>query len=54
MASTDDPDFWTSKAEEVRTIAGGLEEARRALVVRIADDYDLLASLTKSRKQSLF
>ena len=54
MASTDDPDFWTSKADEVRTIAGGLkDEARRALVVRIAEDYDLLASLTKSQ-QSLF
>jgi hypothetical protein len=51
----DDPNFWTFKAEEVRTIAGGLkDEARRALVVRIAEDYDLLASLTKSQKQSQF
>jgi hypothetical protein len=45
---TDDPQFWSSRAEEVRAIAEGLKDGRRDLMLRIADDYDLLAGLTKS------
>jgi hypothetical protein len=45
---TDDPQFWSSRAEEVRAIAEGLKDGRRDLMLRIADDYDLLAALTKS------
>ena len=52
--ATDDPEFWSTKAEEARTIASELkDEARRALMMTIADDYDLLASLTLSEKASL-
>jgi hypothetical protein len=43
-----DPTFWSSRAAEVRTIAEQLEDhARRELILRIAEDYDLLAKLTK-------
>jgi hypothetical protein len=46
---TDDPQFWSFRAEEVRVIAEGLkDDGRRDLMLRIADDYDLLAGLTKS------
>jgi hypothetical protein len=46
---TDDPEFWTSRAEEVRVIAELLtDEGRRALLRRVAEDYDLLAALTAS------
>jgi hypothetical protein len=45
----DDPSFWSSRAEEVRVIAEEVkDDGRRALMLRIAEDYDLLAALTKS------
>jgi len=46
-SKTDDPEFWASRAEEVRVIAELLkDEGRRALLLRVAEDYDLLAALT--------
>ena len=46
-----DPTFWSSRADEARTIAEQLEDhARKELMLRIAEDYDLLAKLTKSHR----
>jgi hypothetical protein len=46
-----DPTFWSSRADEVRTIAEQLEDqARKELMLRIAEDYDLLVKLTKSHR----
>ena len=50
---TDDPNFWASRAEEVRALAEELEDdARRTLMLRIADDYDLLVGLTMPIRRS--
>lgn len=50
---TDDPNFWASRAEEVRALAEELEDdARRSLMLRIADDYDLLVGLTMPIRRS--
>jgi len=47
FSRTDDPNFWYLRAEEVRALAEELEDdARRTLMLRIADDYDLLVGLT--------
>ena len=47
-----DPAFWSSRADEIRTIAEQLQDhARTELMLRIAEDYDLLAKLTKSHSR---
>jgi hypothetical protein len=53
LSRTDDPNFWALRAEEVRAVAGELEDdARRTLMLRIADDYDLLVGLTMPMRRS--
>ena len=49
----DDPQFWHSRAEEVRVIAEQIkDDGRRLLMLRIAEDYELLAGLTKSARSA--
>lgn len=41
----DDPEFWRSRAEEVRVIAEELKDAdAKSIMNRIADDYERLAN----------
>jgi hypothetical protein len=47
----DDPEFWRSRAEEVRVIADDLKEAEaRAIMDRIANDYERLAIRAEHRR----
>jgi hypothetical protein len=49
----DDPEFWRSRAEDVRSIAEDLREAdASAIMTRIADDYELLAKHAEKRRMS--
>jgi hypothetical protein len=53
LSRTDDPNFLALLAEEVRAVAEELEDdARHALMLRIADDYDLLVGLTMPVRRS--
>jgi hypothetical protein len=49
----DDPEFWRSRAEEVRAIANDMKEAEaKAIMDRIANDYERLAKHAEKRRNS--
>jgi hypothetical protein len=46
----DDPKYWRARAEEIRTVADGFrDEESRAIMTRIAADYDKLAEHAEIR-----
>ena len=50
----DDPEFWRSRAEEVRVIAEDMKAAApKAIMERIADDYERLAIHAEQRRLSV-
>ena len=49
----DDPEFWRSRAEEVRAIANDMKEVdAKAIMERIANDYERLAKHAEKRRMS--
>jgi hypothetical protein len=49
----DDPKFWRSRAKEVRTFAEEMKSRHgKAIMNRIADDYERLAEHAEQRRRS--
>jgi len=46
-----DPRYWRVRAEEVMSVARNLvvDQERKEILRRIADDYELIAKITESR-----